>query len=98
MKKTHFLFSCLALLVLLASATLAGKAMAAEGAWIGWKTLNGGGAPVGAGSTTLNASLGQPVTGLAEGASNIRVSTGYWYAAEAGEAPTYNLMLPVVLR
>ena len=59
-----------------------GRALAQAGAALNRWVVAGGGAPSTGGAVTMNDTLGQPVTGLAQGGT-VSLQAGYWYA-EAG--------------
>ena len=59
-----------------------GQALAQTGAALNRWVVAGGGAPSSGGAVAMNDTLGQPVTGLAQGGT-VSLQAGYWYA-EAG--------------
>ena len=80
---------------LLASALLAGRAIAEPNApAIGWWVVAGGSGPASSGDVTSDGTLGQPFIGPSA-SGDITVGAGYWYGAQA---PRYQLFLPVAMR
>jgi hypothetical protein len=85
-------------LVLALSLLLAGLAGSAEPDAIDWWVLAGGGGPrSGNGQMSLDATLGQPVTGPSAG-GDTRLNDGYWQPMPEPAVPDYHIYLPVVLR
>ena len=81
-------------IALLSCVLIAAGVMANGTPDIDWWVFGSGGGGASGGNVTLDATLGQPVTGTSSGDS-ISLEAGYWYGA--GEV-TYDVYLPQVSR
>ena len=91
MKNRHFAVITISLLscLLIAAGVLANGTPG-----IDWWVIGSGGGQASIGNVTLDATLGQPITGISSG-DFISLEAGFW--SSAGEV-TYNVYLPQVSR
>ena len=81
-------------IALLSCVLIAAGVLANGTSGIDWWVFGSGGGQASGGNVTLDATLGQPVTGTSSGGS-ISLEAGYWVGA--GEV-TYDVYLPLVSR
>jgi hypothetical protein len=94
--KIHFKILILTALLLAGIAiTVSATANAPSSYQINWDVIAGGGGPSTSSSYAVNATIGQPVIGPAEGASKF-VGAGYWY--HTLWELVVQVFLPLVLR
>ena len=92
-RKLSLLTATLFFTLLLASAALAAATQSVD-----WSVISGGGghAESGDGIYTLDATLGQPVVGMASDAAGIELCAGFWCGGAAETAR--HIYLPVIQR
>jgi hypothetical protein len=83
------------LAALFATLLLAGLALASGSYSINWWVVGGGGGPISGGGYAINATIGQPVVGVATDAG-YELCSGFWCSELV--AVGYRIYLPLVLR
>jgi hypothetical protein len=94
--KTHIKILILTALLLVGVAITASAASNASSSYqINWDVIAGGGGPSTSSSYAVNATIGQPVVGPADGVSK-SIGAGYWY--HTLWELVVQIFLPLVLR
>jgi hypothetical protein len=85
-------------LLLAACLLLAGVALASEMPSLDWNVIGGGGGYLKAGTTVINATIGQPVVGEVS-TSKLDLCSGFWCGSDdVYNPPKITIYLPVVMR